>query len=728
VSKNLAHSQSNHLEQLLASALDVICQQFSACLGELIAIEDKKYRCLAQNHNRQGADCLCNDIVNEQLDKLNKGYCQIQSVEFSQQSYSVLLIDIGKLNSNKQLYLLLAFEDPALALYVQEQYQLNSLQWCRALIYSKIKNAVLEQQLSQDEAAMENDLQLIKFAFDHALEAIVILDHHRLVIGANQAALTMHKLASKQVIGKSVELLYSPSQDYQDYEDVWQQVEELGSWRGELLGQNALKKDFQLELSLKKVSTGEQEHPRYIAMFSDISEHKVTQKRLKHLAMHDPLTGQLNRRALVQTVERRIIDAKHSSGCFAVYFIDIDMLKEVNNLYSQHTGDLLLKAIAIRLQDCIEGDNIIARYGGDEFVIITPVTSDDQRMILAKPLLSLFAQPFFINDIKLEVNASIGVSLYPDSDGDVDNLLNHAYQAMHQVKLVSGTKISLYDSNLESTLVSELNLKAKLKQAIDDDKLMVYYQPISNANGTPDKLEALVRWSDQAKQMISPEVFIPVAEKYNLIDALGRFVLETACKDLAHLHQLGFKHITVSVNRSIKEFSLMPTQAEFILATIARYNLAPSDIIIELTESSEFVSNPEIERQLQALAKAGVKLALDDFGTGFSSLSYLIDMDVDVIKIDRSFVRNIEQDEKSQKLVSTVINLAKSLNMAIVAEGVEEQGQFERLLSYGCDYFQGYLFSRALPLSELLDYINNQGSEAALQSHKPKAKVIQLRR
>jgi len=546
------------------------------------------------------------------------------------------------------------------------------------------------------------DKKLSDFVINHTSESIMITNSHNEIVLVNKAMESMTGYSEEELIGRNPSMLSSGKQGVEFYQDMWETIGTTGHWRGELWNRRKNGQAFPEELSLNAVKNESGEISHYVAIFRDISKSKETENKLQFLADCDPLTSLANRRCFINTLEQQLI-ASTEGSILSVVFIDLDLFKAINDIYGHETGDLLLIEVANRLASHISGNDLLCRYGGDEFTLLIPHTSFEQTQTMVKQLQQCFDKPFKLDNIFVEATASIGVALSPDAGTSAKLLLRHANHAMRSAKSAGHNGISFHDVVSQRRYQYKLELKERLKLALEQGLLSVFYQPIVNIESNEIlKFEALVRWADGNGGYITPGEFIPIAEEFGLIHLVGNFVLRQACADLKALHRQGFDQISFSINRSINEFFNDELEHQSIASVIKAAGLPYESIVIEITESTAMSENRYTKQVLTQLKRNGIKIALDDFCTGYSSLNYLIDYEVDFIKIDRSFINAIGHDKHSQILTSTVIELADKLGIEVIAEGVETDQQLAFLTQYGCRYVQGYFFSPALPFLDCM--------------------------
>ncbi|MEW5783308.1 MAG: EAL domain-containing protein [Pseudomonadota bacterium] len=427
-------------------------------------------------------------------------------------------------------------------------------------------------------------------------------------------------------------------------------------------------------------------------------EREATLARIEHLARHDALTGLENRYSLLIRLDQAMATARRNESKLAVMLIDMDRFKNINDTLGHQVGDQMLVEVARRLKAEVRESDIVARLGGDEFVVVlTAIAASGDALAAGNKLLAVLAEPYRVDGQSLHSTPSIGVSLFPDNARNARELLSTADTAMYRAKAEGRNQLAFFTPELAEAAHHRLEIERELRHALASNGLTVVFQPqVEARSGRVHAFEALVRWPHPQRGWISPEDFIPVAEETGLIEAVGEWVLEQACAQVVAWRAAGFVGIRVAVNLSARQLAAT-TLVDRVWAIMERHAIAPGEIEIEVTESVVMADAEKAIERLQGLRALGLKIAIDDFGTGYSSLAYLKRLPLDVLKIDRAFVADIEHDGNDAAICAATIALAKSLGLAVVAEGVETEGQRAYLVGLGCDYLQGYLFARPGP-------------------------------
>jgi diguanylate cyclase (GGDEF)-like protein len=444
----------------------------------------------------------------------------------------------------------------------------------------------------------------------------------------------------------------------------------------------------------------------YIASFADISERKASEARIDYLAHHDALTGLVNRYNLENRLDQALLSAHRDNLRVAVMFIDMDRFKTINDSLGHYVGDQLLIEVGRRLHDCVRESDIVARLGGDEFIVVlTRITDEMDAAPLADKILRSLGQPYVFDGKEMHTSPSIGIAVYPSDGEDGPTLMKNADTAMYHAKDHGRNNVQYFTSAMNAAASERLGLENDLHQALRSGQMYLHYQPQVHAHdGRCFGVEALARWRHPLLGDVSPLKFIPIAEESGLIEALGNWVLEEACRQLGAWRAEGIGDLRMAVNLSAQQLR-SPGLVQAVDALLKRHGLKGSDLELEITESVAMENPERAIGQLQGLRDLGIQLAIDDFGTGYSSLAYLKRLPIQVLKLDRTFVRDIETDPSDAEISAATLALAHNLDLKVTAEGVESEAQRDYLLRHQCDFMQGFLFSKPLPAEEALKYI-----------------------
>ncbi|WP_220732306.1 EAL domain-containing protein [Shewanella morhuae] len=555
---------------------------------------------------------------------------------------------------------------------------------------------------------IENELVLSSQVLNSMNEAVVVADLNYRIRSVNPAFCTITGYTERQINNKHFIHLAYNQQQRELFTTIEQQLLHHKHWVGEIWIRNKHHRAILVWLEINQVIDIKGETSHFVAVFTDITERKKVEEDLRFLASFDTLTGLPNRTLFQDRLSHAISHAHRTQNIVALLFLDLDRFKHINDSMGHPVGDMLLKAVARRLQNAVRDGDTVARLGGDEFTIILEgVATIKAATVIAEKVLKAFQAPFLLDDKSLTISTSIGISLYPSDAEDADSLIKFADTAMYHAKSSGRNNFQFYTHKLNQIATRHVQLEAGLKQAIQRNELSLVYQPkFCVQDGSLTGLEALLRWHHSELGPVSPVEFIPLAEETGIITQIGHWVINHACQQLAQWNDLGFDGITIAVNLSARQ--LKADIISTIEVALAVSGLPAQSLELELTESM-IMGNPQesvsILSQLKAL---GLTIAVDDFGTGYSSLSYLKRFPIDTLKIDREFVRDITHDPDDAAITSAIIALAHSLELNVVAEGVETQDQLNFLALQGCDQVQGFLLSKPLTADDFLTFLKKQ--------------------
>lgn len=548
----------------------------------------------------------------------------------------------------------------------------------------------------------QNQLKQASVVFESTSEGILITDVEHKIVSVNRAFSEITGYSSEEVIGKNPSFLKSGHHDKEFYHDLWKTIKNTGEWRGEVRNKRKNGEVYTELLSINTFRDIQGELTYHIGVFSDISNIKETEDKLDYLAHYDQLTGLPNRLMCLIRMQHVFQSANRNSEQAAILFLDLDMFKTVNDSLGHAQGDILIQQVASTLSESLRSEDTVARLGGDEFVLILgSLKSRQDAALVAENTLALFARPFYIGKQEVFIGASCGISIYPDDGVDQNILLRNADSAMYRAKANGRNNYQFYTQTLTDQASERFTLETSLRQALTKNELRLYYQPqYSLADNQIIGVEALLRWNNPVLGMVSPVRFIPIAEETGLIVPIGEWVIKTACKQLSAWKKNGCPAIRMAVNLSARQF--MRSGLEKVIGSIlAEADLQAKELELELTESIIMHDGTTVVDTLAKLHEMGVGLSVDDFGTGYSSLSYIQRFPLDTLKIDRSFVRDITTNAKDAEMIDSIIALGHSMNLKVLAEGVETAEQLEYLKKKGCDEVQGFYFSKAVPADEI---------------------------
>ena len=553
---------------------------------------------------------------------------------------------------------------------------------------------------------MESRLQLLASAFQYSGEAILITDRDNNIVTVNPAFTRLTGYSEADACGRNPRFLSSGRTTREEYREMWKGINRQGFWQGEIWDRRKDGGTYPKWVTVSVIRDGNGELSHYIAHFTDISSERAAEAQLQHLAHHDVLTGLLNRLSLQGRLEQALAVARRDGSRIALLFIDLDRFKVINDTLGHHIGDKLLIEVAARLRDSVRDSDVVARLGGDEFVImLSGMESSGSAAVIAEKLVRNIGDPYRIEGYDLYTTPSIGIAIFPNDGEDGDILMKNADAAMYHAKSAGRNNFQFFDARMNDAALERLKIEHSLRQALARDEFRVYYQPVIDMqSGRVSGVEALVRWQHPEMGMVPPGSFIGIAEETGLIQPLGEWVFWTACRQLAEFNAAGFHGLKMGINISAMQLrnGNLPVLAK---GAIEAFALEPATLIFEITESVAMQQPEETACILNLLSEMGIGLAIDDFGTGYSSLSYLRMFPINHLKLDRSFVQEIGQGPGSSVICDATIGLAHNLGLKLVAEGVETQAQYDYLQQKGCDLIQGYLFSRPIPASDVLEFI-----------------------
>lgn len=550
------------------------------------------------------------------------------------------------------------------------------------------------------------DHRIAAAVFDSTSEGILVTDADNNIILINEAFTKTTGYSLEEVKGKRSDLLHSGRHDQNFFANMWRTLRETGEWSGEIWNRRKDGEIYPEWLNMNVVYNTGGQISHYVFLFSDLFNQKHIQRHLHQLAYYDALTGLPNRQLFYDRLGQAILQASRDNLEFALIFLDFDGFKDVNDSLGHGFGDRLLQAAACRLKEIVSENDTVARIGGDEFtVLLQSSEKQEDPSSVATRIIESFSRPFEVEKHRIFLTASIGIARYPQDGQDVDTLVKNADTAMYQAKEEGRNRYRFFTSQLNIEVSERLYLENSLRSSLQEGGLYLMWQPqVRLSDGGIVGLEALSRWRHPKLGEIPPSRFIPLAEKAGLMQALGSWALEAVAVDIANLS--GIKKglpLRFAVNFSAVQFYDGDTLKKNILDTLDRAELEPDQLVLEVTESIFMSRGHSVDAVLAELGSWGLQIAIDDFGTGYSNLAYLKRFAVHHIKVDQSFTRDLVEDATSRQLVTAIVQMAHSLNIKVIAEGVETQEQRDILFDLGCDEGQGYLFGRPMELSRLLE-------------------------
>lgn len=573
------------------------------------------------------------------------------------------------------------------------------------VVHTNLERRVEER--TQDLSQANNQLLLLFEMFRHCREGICITDAHGKIRKSNPAYSRMVGVEVDRLIGIDPikQLLTGHDKVFSRVCSAWERIWQKAAWEGELADLCHTPSAVPLHVSSSAIYGSDGNITHYVLLFRDIAELKEQERVIQTQANNDALTGLPNRKFINDYIQSLLLSHKEENGVIALLFIDVDNFKYINDTYGHSAGDEMLKHVGNRLKKQLRPQDMIGRIGGDEFILVfSGVENRTLVQQILNRLINSFAEDFKLSEsATIKASVSCGVAIYPDDGRTSDELLAYSDMAMYKAKSLGKNQAAFYDSEMHDEIRKTYALEQDLKHALINDHLVMYYQPIIDAESLQvAKVEALVRWIKPDGSMVPPDLFIPLAEKTNLINDLTSSVITKVFSQLQIWKDMGWEG-TVSINLSahcLRRADIV----NYISLLARRYSIDLHDVELEVTETSIMGNMKSVQTTFNAFHSAGLSIALDDFGTGYSSLQYLADLPFQTLKIDKSFVSKMLSEKNSLVIVETIMSLAQSLNCKLVAEGVETATQASLLKKMGCHYLQGYHFSKPLPFEEITDF------------------------
>lgn len=577
-----------------------------------------------------------------------------------------------------------------------------------------LSSMVREFNASEIKAKIENELAIASKVFSNTTEAIMVTTPDNLIEKVNRAFQRITGYSEDEVIGKDPKFLSSGQHSDEFFESMWKEIKDTGSWKGEIVNRRKNGEEFPEWLVINTITNSENKVEHYIGIFTDISRLKKAEQKLYKFAFYDDLTKLPNRASFLDRLKHEIERNKRNNAKLALMFIDLDRFKWINDNFGHQLGDEYLKTAAQRLTECIRQTDMAARFAGDEFVVILPqVKSSNDVAAVAEKILNHFSENFILGDQDITISASIGIAMCPDDNVDSDKLIKNADVAMYRSKNSGRHTYHFFTPDMQHAIEKRRKKVAELQNAIAEKQLEIEYQPfVDIQSGRVMGAEALVRWIHPTLGLQSPANFIPLAEQTNLIIPLGRVVLEDVCLQTKHWQDAGLLVPEISINLSklqLQQYNFITELNDIIHQT----GVDTHSLVLEIKENFMMEEQSSMISILRSIKETGIKLSIDDFGTGYSSLSEIKFFPMDILKIPRPFLTNVTEDPHNAVLAETIINMAHSLNMKVVAEGVETFQQLQFLKQKQCDLGQGFLFSKGVKVDEMTrllesgaDYLN----------------------
>lgn len=577
------------------------------------------------------------------------------------------------------------------------------------LVKSELSGGLLHRSMHYaiERKRAELKLRLAATVFESTLEGIMITDAKTNIISVNEAFCEITGYGSEEIIGCTPAMFESERHSKAFFRQLWDILNKTGQWRGEIWNRRKSGEVFPAWVNISAVpNIADDRFGHYVAVFTEITELKLSEERLNYLAHHDPLTGLPNRLLFQDRLEQGVLQAQRRKSMIAVMFLDLDRFKLINDTLGHPIGDELLVAVAERLRRCARETDTIARLGGDEFaVILSSLTREKDVEHVAQKIIQALSSVFCVGGHEVFVTTSIGITFYPGLNNDRSKLLEQADVAMYHAKKHGRNNYQYYTADMNAAAYERLMLETNLRRALEREEFRLYYQPqIDVQSGSVTGVEALIRWQSPELGLVSPGEFIPLLEETGLIVPVGEWVIATACRQMKEWLDAGYPAMTMAVNLSARQFH-QADLVERIAQILQELSLPPELLELELTESMVMESVDSAVEILHKLKRMGVKVAIDDFGTGVSSLGYLKHFPIDTLKISHDFVLNLPRDSVDASIASAVINLARNMQLSSVAEGVENSEQMDFLSAQDCERLQGYLFSRPVPAENIAELL-----------------------
>ena len=565
------------------------------------------------------------------------------------------------------------------------------------------------EDITAEKAAQER-LRLADAIFETTTEGILVSDAKNRIVAANPAFTTITGYSREEVIGHDPGILGSGRHDPEFFENMWRTLDTDGHWEGEVWNRRKNGELFAEWLSVSAIRDDDGAIEYYVAMFSDITKRKQDAERIIYQANYDGLTGLPNRRLLQDRVHQALSEAARSDEQVGILYLDIDNFKFVNDSMGHNVGDALLVEVARRMKPCLREHDTVGRLGGDEFlVVLTRIHSAEETTFIARRVLDAVAKPLSLEggEHDIVVTASIGIAIYPDDAVTSADIIRNADTAAFHAKEVGRNTYQFFTEDMNVRAQKRLTLENKMRRALDRGEYVLHYQPkVELRRGHIVGAEALVRWENPEEGLVPPDQFIPLAEETGLIIPLGEWVMHEACRRAKAWQDDGLPPMRVAVNLSTKQLA-KPDLIKDVARILEETGLSSEFLEIEITESALMEHPEDAMSKLSELREMGIALSADDFGTGYSSLNYLRSFPLDAIKIDRSFVADIGGEGGSDMLAAAIIAIGQSLDMKVIAEGVENQNQLAFLRQQWCDEIQGFFFSKPVPADEFEEMLRS---------------------
>ena len=569
---------------------------------------------------------------------------------------------------------------------------------------------ITERKQAEQTLRVEESLRFTAAIFHASREGMLVTDADGVIVDINPAFTEITGYTLAEIAGKRPNVLGSGRQDLAFYENLWQSIRNLGHWQGEIWNRKKNGELYAEWLTINAIRNEDGSVYRYVALFSDITEKKQLDELIWKQAYFDPLTLLPNRRLFRDRLEQEIRKADRTGLAFALLFVDLDRFKEINDTLGHDVGDLLLVQAANRIRSCVRESDTVARLGGDEFTVILPELKDKNGAEkIASSITRTLSDPFRLSGDLAYVSASIGITVYPCDANSAEDLIRNADQAMYSAKSVGRNGFSYYTSSMQAAAQAKLSLTNDLRAALAGDQFRLYFQPVVDLTTRRIvEAEALLRWQHPQRGLVGPAEFVPLAEETGLIQEIGDRVFKEAVGWARRWNTGPETTLRISVNLSPLQF-IDGTRLDHWRQYLKTQDLPGDCIVIEITEGVLLKANTEVHERLEQFQEAGMQISIDDFGTGYSSLSYLNQFEIDLLKIDQSFIGGISPNSREMALTEAIIVMAHKIGLRVIAEGVESTDQEDLLIAAGCDYAQGYLYAAPMPPEQLAALLSDRG-------------------